>query len=57
MYEFSQKLWGDFEHTMSQGCWFVFVPIGIILVVDVTILAKYTILAMTVVVGPWIADY
>ena len=51
MYEFLEKLWGKFEHTMSQGCWFVFVSIGIFLVVDVTILAKDTILATFIVVG------
>ena len=57
MYEFLEKLCGQFEHTMSQGCWFVFVSIGIFVVVSVTILAKYTILAMFVVVERWIADY
>ena len=41
---------GKFEHTMSKGCWFVLVSIGIVVVVDVTILGKYTILAMIVVV-------
>ena len=42
---------------MSQGCWFVFVSIGIVVGVDVTILAKCIILAMFVVVGRWIAEY
>ena len=57
MYELLEKLCGKFEHTMSQVCWFVFVSIGIVVVFDVTILAKYTILAMFVVVGRWISDY
>ena len=43
MCEFLEKLCGKFEHIMSQGCWFVFVSIGIVVVFDVTILAKYTI--------------
>ena len=47
---FFENLCGQFEHTMSQGCWFVLVSIGIVVVVDVTILGKYTILAMIVVV-------
>ena len=51
MYEFFVKLCVQFEHTMSQGCWFVFVSIGIVVVVDVTILAKDTILETFVVVG------
>ena len=57
MYEFLEKLCGHFEHIMSQGCWFVFVSIGIVVVFDVTILAKDTILEMFVVVGRWIANY
>ena len=57
MYDFFEKLCGQFEHTMSQGCWFVLVSIGIVVVSDVTILGKYTILAMFVVVERWIADY
>ena len=42
---------------MSQGCWFVLVSIGIVVVVNVTILGKYTFLAMFVVVERWIAYY
>ena len=42
---------------MSKGCWFVLVSIGIVMVVDVTIIGKYTILAMFVIVERWIADY
>ena len=48
---------GQFEHTMSKGCWFVLVSIGIVVVVDVTILGKYTILAIFIVVERWIAYY
>ena len=48
---------GQFEHTMSKGCWFVLVSIGIGVVVDVKILGKYTILATLVVVERWIANY
>ena len=42
---------------MSKGCWFVLMSIRIVVVVDVTILGKYIILAMCVVVERWIADY
>ena len=42
---------------MSQGFWFVLVSIEIFVVVDVTILAKYIILAILVVVERWIAKY
>ena len=35
---------------MLQVCWFVLVSIGIFVVVNVTILSKYTILAMFVVI-------
>ena len=42
---------------MTQGCWFVLVSIEIFMVVDVTILAKYIILAILVVVEQWIAEY
>ena len=42
---------GNFEHTMSKGCWFVLASIGIVVVVDVTILAKDTSLETFVVVG------
>jgi len=42
---------------MSQGCWFVLVSIGIVVVFDVTILGKYTIFSMFVVVERWIGDY
>ena len=40
MYEFFVMLRGHFEHTMSKGCWFVLASIGIVVVVDVTILGK-----------------
>ena len=33
-------LCGQFEHTVSKGCWFVLVSIGMVVVVDVTILGK-----------------
>ena len=42
---------------MSKVCWFFLVSIGIVVVVDVTILGKYIVLAMFVVVELWIADY
>ena len=57
MPEFFENLCGHFEHTMSQGCWFVLVSIGIFVVFDVTILGNYTILAKFFVVERWIADY
>ena len=57
MYEFFVNLCVQFEHTMSKGCWFVLVSIGIVVVGDVTILCNYTILAMFVVVERWIANY
>ena len=57
MYDFFEKLCGQYEHTVSQGCWCVLVSIGIVVVVDVTILGKYIILAMCVVVEQWIVDY
>ena len=40
MYVFFEKLCGQYEHTVSQGCWCVLVSIGIVVVVDVTILGK-----------------
>ena len=40
VYEFFVNLCGQFEHTMSQGCWFVLVSIGIVVVIDVKILRK-----------------
>ena len=51
------KVMGKFEDKMLQVCWFVLVSIGIVVVVNVTILSKYTILAMFVVIEWWIADY
>ena len=42
---------------MSQGCWFVFMSIGIVVVFDVTILTKDIILATFVIVGRWIENY
>ena len=57
MYIFFVMLCGQVEHTMSKGCWFVIVSIGIVVVVNVTILGKFTILEMFGVVEIWIADY